>query len=370
MKKLRKIAIIISIGIVAAFTAINYIYQQITPRTLGDSTFPLKEKWSLCVDEKIRDISTNETGIVFVKTDESLSAYNGDRGILMWKSPINSQRDSFPPIVADEKVFVSDSEYLWAFELKTGKALWKAPLDSADTWVPYASEKFVLLNSISNRVDVYDTASGEKLWGTEGDRGYTNAYIDQNKVYIIDNGIKVFDAVTGNPPETMENNLKTDLSTFGNGVIYYTEYHGVGIFDGDGTYDLVAYSAEAKDELWRTNFADDNSDSDNPISLYFHNNYLFLTQLGYVYQINPENGAIKWKREFSNPKNLSVIGESIFVLTPFDGIIYSLDIESGKDTGSLQISFHKIINTQSHQMSNTENNLVFTRGCEVFVYGK
>jgi len=375
MKKFLKNVVILLVGIeivfLIIFTTLSYIYNQNTPRTLGQSAFPLKEKWSVCVDEKIRDIATNGTEIVFVKTDKSLSAYNEDRGILMWKSSINSQRESFPPKVANGKVFVSDSENLWAFELKTGKALWKAPLDSTDTWVPYASEKFVLLNSISNRVDVYDTVSGEKLWETEGDRGYTNAYIDQDKVYIIDNGIKVFDAVTGNPLETVDNNLKTDLSTFGNGVIYYTEYHGVEIFDGDGTYDLVAYSAEAKDELWRTNFADDDSGSDNPINLYFHDNYLFLTQLGYVYQINPENGVIKWKREFSNPENLSIIDNNLYILTPFDGIIRSVDIENGIDTGSsLQISFQKIINTQSQRMINTEVNLVFTRGCEVFVYGK
>lgn len=374
MKKFLKTAVILLVAIeivfIIIFATLSYIYNQITPRTLGQSAFPLKEKWSLCVGENIRDISTNRNGIILVKTNESLSAYNEDRGILMWKSPINSQTESFPPIVADERVFVSDSEYLWAFELETGEVLWKAPLDSTDTWVPFASDKFVLLNSISNRIDVYDTASGKKLWETEGDRGYTKAYIDQDKIYIIDNGIKVFDAVTGNPLETVDNNLNTDLSTFGNGAIYYTEYHGIGVFDGDGTYDLVAYNVKAKDELWRINFTDYDSSSDNPISLYVHDNFLFITQLGFVYRINPENGVIQWKREFSNPENLSVIGENIYVLTPFDGIIHSLDIESGKDAGSLQISFKKIVNTQSQRMVNTEANLAFARGCEVFVYGK
>jgi outer membrane protein assembly factor BamB len=370
MKKLQKIAIILVIGVVVIFTAVNYIYQRITPRTLGEFAFPLNEKWSLCVDENIRDVSTNGNGIVLVKTNTLLSAYNENTGILMWKSPIKSQRETFPPIVANKKVFVSDSENLWAFELETGKVLWKAPIDNTDAWVPYASDRFVLLNSISNRVDVYDTASGRKLWETEGDRGYTKAYIDQDKVYIIDNGIKVFDTVTGNPLEIVDNNLKTDLSTFGNGVIYYTEYHGIGVFDGDGTYDLVAYSVEAKDELWRINFADADSASDNPDSLYIHDNLLFMTQLGFVYRINPENGVIKWKRELSNPEDLSIIGKNLYVLTPFDGIIHSLDVESGLDTGSLQISFQKFFITRAQRMVNTGTNLVFARGCEVFVYGK
>ncbi len=370
MKKLQKIAIILVLCVVIIFIAVNYIYQRITPRTLGELAFPLNEKWSLCVDENIRDVSTNGNGIILVKTNTALSAYNENTGILIWKSRIKSQRETFPPIVANKKVFVSDSENLWAFELETGKVLWKTPLDNTNTWVPDASDNIVLLNSISDRVDVYDTSSGKKLWETEGDRGYTKAYIDQDKVYIIDNGIKAFDAVTGNPLDIVDNNLNTDLSTFGNGVIYYTEYRGVGIFDGDGTYDLVAYSVKAKDELWRINSTNYDSASDNPISLYAHDNFLLMTQLEFIYRINLENGAIIWKRKFSSPENLSVIDKNMYLLTPFDGLIHSLDIESGKDTGLLQISFYKIINTQSQRMVNTEENLVFIRGCEVFVYVK
>lgn len=370
MKKIQKIAIILTIGVVIVVTILNYIYHRITPRTLGETAFPLSEKWRICVDENIRDISTNGNGIVLVKTNTTLSAYNENTGILMWKSFIKSQRESFPPIVSDEKVFVSDSENLWAFELDTGKILWKAILDSTDTWVPYALDKFVLLNSLSNRVDVYEATSGKKLWEADGDRGYTKAYIDQDKVYIIDNGIKVFEAISGDLQETVDNNSITDLSTFGNGVIYYTKYHGTGIFDGDGTYDLIAYNVKTKDKLWKINFTENDSDYKHPINLYTYDNFLFMSQLGFVYRINPENGEIKWKRKFSNPKNLSIIDDNLYILTPFDGIIRSVDIESGMETSSLQISFQKIINTQSQRMINTETNLVFTRGCEVFVYGK
>ena len=296
MKKIQKIAIIFFIGIVAAFSAINYTYQQITPRILEDSTFPLKEKWHLCVDENITDISTNGNGIVFANTNATLNVYNENTGNLMWKSPINA---SFPPTVANERVFISDSEYLWAFELATGKTLWKTPLDSTNTWVPYASDKFVLLNSISNRVDVYDAKLGKKLWEADGDRGYTKAYIDKDKVYIIDNGIKVFDATTGSLLETVDDNSITDLSTFDNGVIYYTKYQGVDVYDGGGTYDLIAYNVRTKEKLWRIIFTDNASDFDHPINLYIHDNYLFMSQLGFLYRINPEKGTVKWKRKFS-----------------------------------------------------------------------
>ena len=365
MKKIQKIALIFLIGIVAAFTAINYIYLQITPRTFGESTFPLNEKWSLCVDENIRDISTDGNGIVLVKTNTSLSAYNKNTGFLMWKSPIKSQRETFPPIVANKKVFVSDSENLWAFELKTGKVLWKEPIVSTDTWVPYASDKFVLLNSISDRVYTYDATSGDKLWEISGGRGYTQAYIDDDKVYIVDRGIKALDAYTGKLIWQLDNNRVTGESAFEDGIIYYIEY------PGDNAYDLVAYNTEIRREVWRINFTDYGTDTLS-YGLYIHDNFLFLTQLGFVYRINLENGAIIWKRKFSNPEDLSVISKNTYVLTPFEEIIHSLNIESGIDTGSLQISFYKLIitGTYSQKMTSTGTNLVFARGCEVFVYGK
>jgi outer membrane protein assembly factor BamB len=336
---------------------------------LGQSTFPLKEKWSLCIGENIRDISTNGNGKVFVKTNTSLSIYDQDTGSLAWTSSIKSQGESFPPIAVGERVFVSDSEQLWAFDLKTGRTLWKSVLDSsnpenANTWVPDASEKYVLLNSISDHVYVYDAASGNKLWETQGGRGYTQAYIDNDKVYIVDRGIKAFDALTGKLLWRLDHNRVTGVSAFGNGVIYYIEH------PGNETFDLVAYRAKTRSELWRISFTDnDGPVTTSPVGLYIHDNLLFMTQLGFIYRINPENGSVNWKKESSSPEDLSIIGKNIYVLNPFDGIIHALDIESGADLASLQISFYKIIGIHLSRMESTGTNLIFTRGCEVFVYG-
>lgn len=358
MKRLQKITLIFVAAIVTCVTIINYIYQQITPRVLGESEFPLREKWSLCVDEQIQEISSDGNEKILVKTNKALSAYDLDSGNLIWMTPIKGQRESFPSVIVGERVFVSDKDQLWAFDLKTGRALWKSPLDSADTWVPDASEKFVLLNSISDRIDVYDAESGGKLWGIPGGRGYTQAYIDDNTVYIVDRGVKALDAVTGDILWELDNSRATGFSTFGSGIIYYMEY------PGDETFDLIAYNAKSRKELWRVNFPDN-----SPSRLYLYNRFLFMTENEALYQIASENGETKWQKALSAPTNLSFIGNNVYVLELFSRIIHTLNIENGNELGSLQVAPQRILGTETQEMVSIGTNLVFSRGCEVFVYG-
>jgi len=238
------------------------------------------------------EISADGNGTILAKTRNALSAYDQDTGSLVWTVSIGNQRESFPAVIAGERVFVSDKKQLWAFDLKTGKELWKSPLTSADTWVPAASNKYVLLNSISDHIDVYDAESGVKLWGIPGGRGYTQAYIDDNTIYVVDRGVKALDAITGDILWELDNHRATGFSTFGNGILYYMEY------PGDNTFDL-----------------------------------------------------------------------NVYVLELFSRIIHTLNIENGNELGSLQIAPQRILGTETQEMVSIGTNLVFSRGCEVFVYG-
>ncbi|MBI5353108.1 MAG: hypothetical protein HZB50_10760 [Chloroflexi bacterium] len=72
-----------------------------------------------------------------------------------------------------------------------------------------------------------------------------------------------------------------------------------------------------------------------------------------------------------SPEDLSFIDKNIYVLDPPYEIIYALDKESGEELGSLQIAlFPFSIETDPQKMVSTGVNLVFIRGCEIFVYGK
>jgi outer membrane protein assembly factor BamB len=359
MKKIIQVLLILLILSIASVIVRQYKYEKITPKALGDHGFPLKEEWSLCIGDKIQEISTDGNQIIIVKTNKELSAYDLVSGDLIWITPLKNQVESFPAITAGRRVFVSDNENLWAFDLITGKILWKNPLeDNVKTWISDASDKFVLLNSISDRVFVFDAKSGKRLWETQGARGWTQAHIYGEKVFIVDYGVKAFDATTGRLLWELSNNsTTTGLSVMGNEILYFMEFP-----DSEG-FDLVAYNTTIEKELWRRSFVDN-----SPKRLYVYDDVLFLPQNNALYQLNTKTGEINWIKQFSDPTNLSVIDGSIYVLEQFNRIIHVLNIKSGEELGSLQVSTPRVLGTETQEMISTETSLVFSRGCEIFVY--
>jgi len=367
MKNIQKTSILLAI--LAGMVIFNYISFQVTPRTVGQTIFPLQEKWNTCVNENIKNVSADKSGKIFITTKSALMAYDEDNGKLAWKTSISTANlsEGLRPKVAGERVLISDGEYLWAFDLNTGNTLWnvgwRTLIDGHDTWIPNASDKFVLLNPISDRIMAYDAKTGNKLWEAPGDRGFTQAFIDNDKVYVIYRGVQAYDAFSGKSLWKITNeDRETDLiSAFNNGIVYYIEY------PQDHTIDLVAYNTEQGYELWRKNFSDI-----RPLGLYTYNNSLYLTLYGDIYRLDLATGEIYWKVKFDKPKDVSFVGQSMYVLEPFYRIIHALDAESGKELGGLQIALAPFplpyINTQ--KMASTGNSLVFYKGCNIFVYGK
>ncbi len=359
MKKLQIVSgIALIILIVVLLLAVAYDrFQKITPRQLGDSIFPLEETSKFCVNEKILDISFSDNKSVLIKTSKTLKSYNPDTGKIMWSVPIEEQISSFPPISASQRVFVSGKKYLWAFDLWTGELIWKTTLQSENTWVTDASTKFVLLNSLSDSVYVYDAVTGSKVWSIRVGRGYTKSYIAQNVVYIIDHGIKALDAFSGDLLWNINYDRDTGLSAMEDEVIYYLEY------PGDNTFELVAYQTKIREEKWRISFVDNGAKD-----LYIHENWLLLADKKTLYKLNTEDGYLSWQRPFSDPTNISFLDNNVYVLEQFHRIIHAVDIDDGRDIGSLQISSPRIIGFEGQEMVSTKINLAFSRGCEVFIF--
>ncbi len=361
MKKIIQVLLVLLILSIASVIVRQYKYEQITPKALGDHGFPLTEKWSLCIGDKIQEISTDGNQIIIVKTNKELSAYDLVSGDLIWITPLKKQIESFPAMTAGNRVFVSDNENLWAFDLITGKILWKNPLeDNVKTWIPDASDEFVLLNSISDRVFVFDAKSGKRLWETQGARGWTQAHIYDEKVFIVDYGVKAFEATSGDLLWELNNNsTTTGLSVMKNEILYFMEFPN---YEG---FDLVAYNTKIKKELWRRGFVDN-----HPRKLYIYDDILYLPQNNALYQLNTKTGEINWNKPFSDPTNLSVIDGNIYVLEQFNRVIHALNIENGAELGSLEISTPRFLSTETQEMISAESSLVFSRGCEIFIYGK
>lgn len=370
MKKLHKSRIILAIAIVSVFIALNYINKEITPRTLGQTGFPLKEKWNTCINENIQSISTDGRGGIFIETRTALKSYSQTTGKLIWTANVTTSRQfRFPPKIVDDKVIIEDNENLSALDIKSGRLLWKTPwktLFGGNTaWIADVSEKFILLNTISDSVIIYDTKIGKKLWEVHGGRGYTQAFIDHDTVYIVDRGVKAYQASNGNLLWEINNERATGLSAFHKNILYYMEY------PGNETIDLVAYDTEKQKELWRNNIVANNPPSTSPSGLDVYNDFLYMTQYSHVYRLNPETGEVYWSIKFNTPTDVTFVDDKIYILNPASETIYALDSESGKELGALRIAlFPYSLNTESPKMGSTGSSLVFVKGCKIFLYSK
>ena len=116
--------------------------------------------------------------------------------------------------------------------------------------------------------------------------------------------------------------------------------------------------------MWKINFPDN-----HPRGLYLYDKFLYLTENEALYQIDSENGETKWQKVLSAPTNLSFTGNNVYVLERFYRVVHTIDIRSGNELGSLQIAPQRILGTETQEMVSSGTSLVFSRGCEIFVYG-
>lgn len=350
--------LIIFIVAASTFAAVLYfVGQQIISMERSTNDFPLEKQWSYCVGEKIRELSAGGDNTILVKTDNSMSAYALETAQLVWTTSIKKQVQSFPPVAADERVFVSDNEQLFAFDLITGGLLWKVSLDGRSTWIPAATDRFVLLNTVSDRIRVFEADTGTQVLEFPAGRGFTPAFVVDDVIYIIDRGIKALDISTGNLIWQVNHNRVTGLGTYDNGVLYFIEY------PDSQTYDLVAYSVELHVELWRENFSDD-----SPNGIYIHGGILVLPENSDLHGIDLKSGKTIWTVTLSDPTNVAFIEDSVYVLEQFRRVIHAIDTESGKELASLQISLPQAFGTRTQEMIAVDSSIVFSRGCEIYVY--
>ncbi len=358
-KTIKQVLYLLCVLILAFFFVRQYLYVGGKPKIVGSQDFPLTEKWNVCVGDKVKEISTDGNEKIFTKTDKELSAYNLNSGELIWNTPLEGEVEPFPPISAGDKIFVLDNKNLSVFDMRTGDVLWKKLLQDPVAWIPDASEKYVLFNPYSDRVFVLDALSGKKIWETEGARGRTQAHIYHDKIFIVNYGVKVFDAISGEFLWELNNDsTTTDLSMMKNELLFFVE------IPNNNSFYLVAYNTNIKKEMWRISFL-----NKIPNRLYVYDDVLFLYEDAAIVQINAKTGGINWMKDFSYPVDFAIADGNVYTLGNFNRIIHSLDITSGKDLGTLQISTPRLLGTNGQEMISVGENLVFSRGCEIFVYG-
>lgn len=319
--------------------------------------FPLDLTWSSCVGDDIINISTDYHKVVLVRMKNELVAFHNETGAKLWTASIGRQRDFFPAVIENEKVFATDENQLWSFDLITGEALWNTPLIETDTWIPDVSDEYVLVNSLSDQLYIYTALDGRNIWNTHAGRGFTYAFIEEEVVYVVDNGIIAYKVNDGKLLWKLDNSRATGVSAYSDSVLHFLEY------PEDGTFDVVAYNTTLRKEQWRMNFSDI-----GPQGLYVTRKYLYLSARSDLYQLSRESGAINWMSELPNLTDLTLLDDYIYVLKGSQKTIRALRVEDGKEVGFLQVNSRSIFDTSNQGLISTNTGLVGYLGCEVFVY--
>jgi outer membrane protein assembly factor BamB len=315
----------------------------------------LKKLWSQKSGNTIDDLSISEDGtMVLVRTRNAIYALDKVSGNVIWKYDIFPQAYVSPAVSKGSKIFVADKKSLSALDPKNGLVIWNQSLSEPDGRIVDVSTDMILVNLVGYYVQAFDTETGSLLWKTGVGRGYVQAYIDDDLVYIPDHGIKAVNAESGKTiwSEGINN---ISYSNFSDAIIYYQSGN-----------QIVAYDVKNRTRLWSLDLKLAGS-----VDLITEKGFLIVTDKSNLYVFDKINGQIKWRVTIDFPQNPSIIENQIYVLEGSKRIIRVFDLDTGQGAGSLRTSFpYPLFAVGRKDMISTSNILLFSRGNEVFAFGR
>ncbi len=216
----------------------------------------------------------------------------------LWRSGASARIGGIS--VADRLLFVgTENGVVMALDYETGETKWEASIPGEVLAAPSADEGILVVNTGAGTLFGFDTRTGEQLWRHEGDtppltlRGISGPVAANGgaligtptgklQVNLLESGILAWETVIATPTGATELERIVDLDTtpvlFG-GTIYTVSYNGT----------LAA--------------------------------------------VELRSGRIIWKREYGSYRNLSIEGNSIFVVDN-NSNIYALDRRNGVELWS------------------------------------
>ena len=325
----------------------------------SNGRFPLNERWSRHLGGKISDISVSQEGILLANTIDSIVALEVKDGDILWSEQVHPPLQPFPISIENSTLYAVDNKSIRAFELETGKPLWHQPLLSSHAHILDTSEKYLIVNFLSDSISTYDAQTGSRLWNLPSRRGYVQAFIDENRIYVLGDDIKEVNAETGEILWSESLDIK-DEGWYEDGIIYFI---GGDPYDINQTY-VVAFDVVARKELWRTKLL---TQGVNKFLLYRDN--LFVLDQENIYALRKLGGGLNWKTGVASPTNPVIVDNKIWVIEGFTRLIRGLDIYSGRIVGSAYISWPRLFLSNSQDLVSYESMLLFSQDSKIFAYG-
>jgi outer membrane protein assembly factor BamB len=317
-----------------------------------DSGFSLHNTWAQPAKGKgIRCMSVSQDGIILFNTQQALNALQAKTGTVLWSN--DDLADGCPELAIHDAFITLSDHSLARVEAKTGVIQWQQPVENSSVKIQTSSEKYVVLNYASDRIDVYDTESGLLLWTLPAERGYVDIYISGDIVYCVGNEIKAIDGKTG------EIVWQQALDIGGNTLLA----ENMLFYEGDNTSDVVAFDVSKRQEIWRIQI-----DSGWVEELLINGDYLFLADSYYLYALHKQNGELIWQAKSSSPTNLTVAGNNLVVLEGFTRIVKAFDTHSGALKGEIYMSLPQMLLIKNDEISSWNDILFLYKKDTIYAY--
>jgi len=306
--------------------------------------------------ESIRCMSVSQDGIILFNTEQALTALEAKTGAPLWS--INDLADDCPELALSDTFFTLSEQSLSRVETKTGTVLWQQVLHNSSAKIRAASEKYVVVNYVSYRIDVYDAENGLILWTLPAERGYVDVYISDDTVYYLGDEIKAMDGKTGKIVWQQALDIRGNTLLAENLLFY----EGGNVFD-DNTANVVAFDVSKRQEIWRIQI-----DSGWVEELLANGDNLFLADSYYLYALHKQNGEIRWQAKSSSPTNLTVVGNHLVVLEEFTRIVKAFDTHSGVLKGEIYIAPPQILAIKKDKISSWNDTLFLHEKDTIYAY--
>ena len=273
--------------------------------TTGDVVWENSEPGAIFSSPAVKEVDGTTKVIVGTNTPESVFAFDGETGEILWEQPAPTDGVSASPYIDSERglVYIA-AETMWALDLETGDAEWQndAPADIPGS--PNVDDDRVYIGDRgANAVHAFDADDGELLWSespmADDVFGGVSVSEDGEVVYAAsrDSNLYALDAETG---ETVAEITEPEAD-----VIGHTLADGVLYFGTDTDDDPKVHAADAAtgEILWT--FDSEESVGSHPtvddgvVYVGAGTDRFFGPDEGFVYALDAETGEEIWS--FNNP---------------------------------------------------------------------
>ncbi|MBZ0112034.1 MAG: PQQ-binding-like beta-propeller repeat protein [Thermoanaerobaculia bacterium] len=285
-------------------------------------------------------------GNLFVTTEDSVLAFDAERGDPLWTVAVADGFASAPVFATDRVVAGSRQGTLRALDPQSGAELWRSQLGAETSALPVASGDRIYLGDRLGRLNAIDRQSGELLWSTLTELFINGgALILKDRVVVGSCGESIWALGIPNGKALWKTHagecVVSDGVGFGNTAIFGTSHGDLlavdvdtgarrwtfntggediwyrplvmenRVFFGSGDYNVYSLDAATGRELWRFHTA---NRALTEIATYAEL-VLFGSHDRHLYAVERDSGEERWRLETTRRVEfLLVVGDRLYFL--------------------------------------------------------